>query len=239
MGKTTSASLTSITDNFEQMVTSVIYMGAGYKPVRTILKVPGLQGLLASGKGVLGQVSVAESATNREIAERAVLFAPLQGRGTKLSNTLYALSPESPMQNSVDADLRKLRGQRASEVPTNPDGTPGNTHSVSEGSYAMQVKYFTDMINNAAQDPLYVPEEEEMTLTELRAYRDALLAANSAVKNAEEALKQARINRDEVLFGEPNGLVPVALQVKAYVKGAFGAKSPQYKLISGLKFIRK
>lgn len=238
MSTNSSSSLSSITDNFEQMVTSVIYMGPGYKPVPQHLKVPGLQAFLASGKDALFQVSTGESAQSRVIAERAALFAPLQGRATRVSNTLYALSPDSPMRNAVDGDLRKLRGQRASEPPTNPDGTPGDGHSVSEGSYGMLVKYLTDLINNVAQDTRYLPEEDDLTLTELRAYRDALMAANSAVKNAGEALKQARLHRNAVLFGKPNGLVPVAQQVKAYVKGAFGAKSPQYKLISGLKFAR-
>ena len=239
MGKVTSASFNSIPDNFEQMITSVIYMGVGYKPVPPILKVPGLQGLLAVGKDVLSQVSAAEATESLEIAKRAVLFAPLLGRSTQASNTLYALSPESPMRSAVDGDLRRLRGQRASDPPTNPDGTPGDSHSVSEGSHAMLVKYFTDFINNLAKDTAYLPEETDMTLDALRAYRDALGAANSAVTNAKEATKQARIRRNEVFFGKPNGMVAVAQQVKRYVKGAFGATSPQYKLISGLRFVRK
>lgn len=239
MSKNTSASFNSIPDNFEVMTTSVIYMGVGYKPVPPILKVPGLQGLLAVGKDALSQVSAAESTESLEIAKRALLFAPLLGRTTQASNTLYAMSPESPMRNAVDSDLRRMRGQRASDPPTNPDGTPGGSHSVSEGSYGMLVKYFTDFINNLARDTAYLPEEEELTLDGLRAYRDALSAANSAVKNAKEATKQARIHRNEVFFGKPHGMVAVAQQVKAYVKGAFGAKSPQYKLISGLKFVRR
>jgi hypothetical protein len=68
-------------------------------------------------------------------------------------NTFYALSPDSPMRKAVDSDLRKFRGQRASEPPTNPDGTPGNSHSVSEGSYGSLVKIFNDPINDVSQDP--------------------------------------------------------------------------------------
>lgn len=42
--------------------------------------------------------------------------------------------------------------------------------------------------------------------------------------------------RDLALYGEKTGMVDVALGIKLYAKGAFGATSARYKQISGLAF---
>jgi hypothetical protein len=40
------------------------------------------------------------------------------------------------------------------------------------------------------------------------------------------------------LYADGTGLVDLALLVKKYIKSLFGADSPQYEQISGLKFRR-
>jgi hypothetical protein len=65
-----------------------------------------------------------------------------------------------------------------------------------------------------------------------------LRARNTAVINTTTALSNARIARDRVLYAEGTGMVDIALDVKQYVKSVFGATSPQYKQVSGLKFNR-
>lgn len=57
-----------------------------------------------------------------------------------------------------------------------------------------------------------------------------------AVINAETPLSTARIARNEVLYKQNTGIVDITVDVKNYVKSVFGATSPQYKLISNLKF---
>ena len=54
--------------------------------------------------------------------------------------------------------------------------------------------------------------------------------------NAEVVYSNARISRNSVLYAENTGLVEIALEVKKYVKAIFGATSPQYKQVSGIKF---
>jgi hypothetical protein len=39
-----------------------------------------------------------------------------------------------------------------------------------------------------------------------------------------------------MIYNELTGLVDISFDVKLYVKSVFGATSPQYKAISGLKF---
>jgi hypothetical protein len=46
------------------------------------------------------------------------------------------------------------------------------------------------------------------------------------------------MDRDEALYATDTGLLDVTQDVKQYVKSFFGASSPQYKQVSGLKFTR-
>ena len=55
-------------------------------------------------------------------------------------------------------------------------------------------------------------------------------------RNSTTPLSNKRIARDEVLYADGTGLVDLAGLVKKYIKSLFGADSPQYEQISGLKF---
>ena len=63
-----------------------------------------------------------------------------------------------------------------------------------------------------------------------------LLAKNNAVATEYTAISNARIARDKGLYSDKTGLVPIALEVKDYIKSVFGATSPEYKQVSGIKF---
>jgi len=62
--------------------------------------------------------------------------------------------------------------------------------------------------------------------------------ANTAAIGTNTVLSNARIERDKVLYKPETGLVDIVDDVKKYVKSLFGASTPQYKQISGLKFTR-
>jgi hypothetical protein len=72
----------------------------------------------------------------------------------------------------------------------------------------------------------------------VKAFYEDLKSRNEAVMKATTDLFKARARRNELLYKEMTGLVDVAFDVKAYLKGAFGAKSPQYKEVSSLSFRR-
>jgi hypothetical protein len=59
---------------------------------------------------------------------------------------------------------------------------------------------------------------------------------NAAVVTAASALSNARIARNEILYKETSSLVDISVDVKTYIKSAFGTSSPQYKQLSRLEF---
>lgn len=63
--------------------------------------------------------------------------------------------------------------------------------------------------------------------------------SNTAVITATTNFINARINRNNFIYGKITGIIDVAIECKAYVKSVYGTKSPQYKEVSGIKFTRK
>ena len=61
---------------------------------------------------------------------------------------------------------------------------------------------------------------------------------NAFVINAKKSLDNARINRNKILYFDATSIYNTQLDAKKYVKSLFGATSPEYKLISKIKFIK-
>ena len=70
------------------------------------------------------------------------------------------------------------------------------------------------------------------------AQKTSLQNANTNVTNTYEAINLARIQRDKTLYKDGTGVYSIQDLVKEYVKGAFGAKSIQYKQMVAIKFTK-
>ena len=129
---------------------------------------------------------------------------------------------------------------KAHECSYHHAGQPStdNQVSVSRQSYDMLTENFASFVDLVSSVPSYTPNETELTTASLTAYLGELQTANTNVINAEVAYSNARISRNSVLYSENTGLVDIAFDVKKYVKAIFGATSPQYKQISGIKFTK-
>ena len=100
----------------------------------------------------------------------------------------------------------------------------------------MLIENFSALIDLVSSVPSYTPNETELSTASLTTFHGNLQTANTNVINAEVAYSNARISRDTVLYSDDTGLIDIASDVKKYVKAIFGATSPQYKQVSGIKF---
>ena len=105
-------------------------------------------------------------------------------------------------------------------------------------SYDNRIFNFKKLIQLLAAQPAYAPNEADLTTVSLTALYTSLNTLNTTVVNTFTPISNARIARDTILYTQTTGLVDIAADVKKYVKSVFGATSPQYKQISGIKFKR-
>ncbi|WP_336733831.1 hypothetical protein [Chryseobacterium sp. VD8] len=84
--------------------------------------------------------------------------------------------------------------------------------------------------------PSFIPDEEELKLTNLNTYKQSLINTTQAVDQTEAELNLKFIERNRILYAEGTGLYPIVQNVKKYVKSLYGAASPEYANISAIKF---
>ena len=226
--------------NFADLIAYCTAYGATYNPSKTALQLTTLNTLLTNAQTELANVTTAKNAFDTVTGDRQLAFEPLKSLATKIFN--YLSVTDATDQTIVDAKTinNKLQGRRSGTItetpPTEEGGETQNTVSVSRQSYDMLTENFSAYIDLVSSVPSYTPNETELTTVSLTTFHTNLQTANINVINAEVAYSNARISRNTVLYAENTGLVDIALEVKKYVKAVFGATSPQYKQISGIKF---
>ena len=227
--------------NFADLIAYCTAYGTTYNPSKTALQLPSLNTLLTSAQTEIANVTTAKNAFDTVTGDRQVAFEPLKSLATKVFNFISVT--EATDQTIADAKTinNRLQGRRAEtikEIPAPEGGTTPNTVSVSRQSYDSLTENFSALIDLVSSIPSYTPNEAELTAASLTTFHGNLQTANTNVINAEVAYSNARISRDNTLYADNTGLVDVASDVKKYVKAIFGATSPQYKQVSGIKFTK-
>ena len=229
--------------NFEDLIAYCTAYGSTYNPSKISLQLLSLNDLHTTAQTEISNVITSKNTFDTATGDRQLTFEPLKPLATKIFN--YLSVTDASVQIIADAKTinNRIQGKRAGSVNTNPIPEEGgesqtNTVSVSRQSYDSLTENFAALVDLVSSVPSYTPNETELTTASLTAYLGELQTANTNVINAEVAYSNARISRNSVLYSENTGLVDIAFDVKKYVKAIFGATSPQYKQISGIKFTK-
>jgi len=229
---------------FEDLTSFLTGYGTTYNPSKAALKLPALITQLAAASATLQAVKVAKTANDNATNSRELAFKPLKPLATRIMNALAATDAETQTLDDAKSTNMKIQGKRAKAI-TQPDAkalaagaNPIKTASTSQQSFDKMIDHFAQLIATLTAEANYAPNENELQVATLNTLLADLRAKNTDVINTTTALSNARIDRDDALYGADTGLVDVAQDAKQYVKSIFGATSRQYKQVSGLKFTR-
>jgi DNA repair exonuclease SbcCD ATPase subunit len=229
--------------NFENLITNVSGYGRAYNPSKESIKLSALNTLLASAKATINLVNSSEPAYKNAVSAREAAFTPLSKLITRVINSLKASDSSSQVDDSAMTLVRKLQGRRATpklsddeKKAIEAEGKEVNQISSSQMSYDSRLDNFDKLIKLLASEAEYSPNEADISIEALTSLYNDLSSKNTAVINATVPLNNARISRDQYLYTPLTGVVDISVDVKMYIKSVFGATSPQYKAISGLKF---
>ena len=229
--------------NFQQLISFCDGYGKNYNPSRKELTLTNLQNVLGQAKAALTDVKNTKAAFDIATNSRRDTFADLTKFATRVTNTLAASGASALAVADARGIIRKMIGKRAGETKAAP--APGQDApqaaedkqiSVAQLSFDNQIDHFSSLVTAVAQQPGYNPNEADLTVSGLQAKLDALNAANEVVIKTITGISNARLNRNVVLYHPLMGLAQLAAGVKLYVKGVFGAPSPQYKQLTGIIF---
>ena len=243
MASTSETGHTKNIAHYETLISFCTGYGVIYNPSNNALKIATMQAQLTAAKQSMTDLSVANTTGQVSVNAREIAFQPLKKMATRVINALAVSGASATVIADAKTYNRKIQGKRAKPVKTTPPpkGDPGNppvadTVSVSQQSYDKLIEHLSGLIELLTQEPGYNPNEVDLKIVSLQAFRDDLIAKNSAVINTATPASNQQISRNQILYTPGTGLVDTALNVKNYVKSVFGAGSLQHNQVKGLQF---
>jgi len=224
--------------NFQDLIEFVTGYGATYDPSKNSLKLPALISLKQTAELKLVNVITTNTEFNNRVNERMIAFSNLKSLSTRLVNALQSTDATDETIKDAKTVNRKMQGKRAGapQTPTDPNAPAPNTISTSQQSYDQLIQHLTNLNAILQAEPTYTPNEVELKTATIDALITDLTAKNTAVATAYTNISNVRISRNETLYTSTDNLCDTAADVKKYVKSVFGASSPQFAQISGIKF---
>lgn len=165
---------------------------------------------------------------------RVIEFKSLESIVRKIRNYAKSCGASDEWIADVSTLVKKILGERvsaATPTPADPAGT-----SASQQSYDKKVDHFDQLIELLKNEPLYIPNENEIKIITLEAKFSAMDTTNNAVKTGRTPYNNAIIARNKALYTTKTGMIDVGQASKDYVRSTFGFTSPEFKLVSPIRF---
>ena len=215
-------------------------LGARYNPSKAALMPTALATLLEQAQQSLEAVNVARVNYVLAINARQDRYAGVYPMAARIVRALSA--SESSKENIRDAKMLK-RKLAARSKPTgivmaagSEEGIPAPiSGSISRLDFEGQLDTFAQLVRLIQSLPAYAPNEGDLQVAALRTMVADLRKASLAVANAANALSNARMHRNKVLFGK-DGMFETGNAVKDYIRSVFGVSSEPARQIGKLRF---
>lgn len=226
--------------NFQDLIAFCTGYGAIYNPTKNALKLPQLNTLFTSGQNALADVVTKNTAYNNAVNARIATFDGFRALCTRLINAFQTTDATTEKINDAKGFNRKIQGQRSTKTatPVDPNTPAPNTISSSHQSYDQLIQHFAGLISVLQSEPTYAPNENDLKIATLTAKLADMTAKNTALATAYTAVSNSRIARDKVLYKDITGLVPIATDVKKYIKAVFGVTSAEYRQVKSIEFTK-
>jgi hypothetical protein len=222
--------------NFKLLYETCIGFGPDYNPPasNTRIHTPNMQMQHLDGDNKQKNVNTQNGIFKPLLNNRRLEYSTLDGLARKVRSSAKSSGAPVEFFKNVDSVVKKIVGTRVSKPqPTSTD--PAGT-SASQQSFDSKLDNLDKLIEILKNQPLYGPNEYELTIVGLEVKQTNLETANNAVKTGAAPYNNAIKERNKALYTTNTGLVDVAQQSKDYVRSKFGYSSPEFKLVSKITF---
>ncbi len=229
-------------EGFGQLVDFCSGYGGKYNPGSKNLHINELNALLVQAKQALHTAKAAKAGYDQHANNREIVFDDIRRFASRVVLTLAASGASAQTLKDARVYLRLMYGKRAedpapvADSTTTPDVT--RVRSVSQQDFASLIDHLAGLVLVVSGEPKYQPNEAEFTKDGLNAKVAQLRSLNQDATTARMQWSNARIERNRVLYTDPNALCGTANAVKKYVKAVYGHSSEQYRQVSSLVFTK-
>jgi hypothetical protein len=219
--------------HLRQLIEVVKVFGEKYAPSNVRLTPAALQQLADAAKEGIAEVDRLMPDVIIAEEKRHEAFAKLSPLATRIGGLAQASDIKPAALAQIAELVHEIHGRNHHKAKPDDEG---GRFSATHRSFTEQIERLTRLIELLEAQPGYLPSVESLTPAALRLYAGELSRLNRTAFTAESALTAARRERNEILYAPVTGMVDTALAVKAYVKGLFGATSPEYKEVNHIHF---
>jgi hypothetical protein len=220
---------------FEKLLGICYTLGTGYNPSKPSIVSTSLNSLLQEARQALETVKKEEAIFALLVNDRQETFKTLP----KLSTRIYRAAVCSDASAEDILEIKMLKAKIAPVTRarrTEPAGEETRARSSGLYNFAKIAENFSQMVQVLQGIASYNPNEEALKIQTLKALATKLHQQNLDVANAEVRVKNAKIRRNGLLYGQ-NGIHKTAMAVKNYVYSVYGMTSEQARQFSGIRFI--
>lgn len=227
--------------NLNLLIGYITSYGANYAPTKGTIKIENLQALYQAGQDNVEAVQTAKNNYSQKVDEREEAFKNIKTFSTRVVANLSGTNVSEQTIKDSKSINAKIQASKASKPKINPDNPEtvdptAAAHSTSRQSYDSLYENFNDMVSLLKIAPGYDTNHAEFQIDGLTAFAQKLKTTNEKINDAVVEVTNKRTQRDNLLYAPTTGLVDAALEAKKYIKGLFGATSPQFKTVNSINF---
>jgi len=224
--------------NFRVLIERCEEFGGVYDPENVDISIAQMRAKWSAADALQSAYIVAVEATKIPINERELLFRNIGKIAVRSMNVYIASKASRPAIEDVKGYVNKLTG-RYVRVKRHEDGSRDPKHvSRSEQGYVKKAEHFAMLIELLRNDANYAPKEVSLQLDSLEALLADAKMATAEIFGLEAEATMRRLERDHALYDLGTGLCDLALSCKSYVKGVFGAGSPEARSVVSIRLRR-
>lgn len=234
---------------FEKLLGFCNAQGAVYKPSKASIQMAALNSLLIQAQQSLREADVTRTAYENALNARQPVFQSLPKLASRIVDALIASGASPEVVQDAGAIRRRFSSRGKVLIPSAEQIIPpsklegpeqGGTYQrrISQLDLASKVENFERLVNRVTAEPLYAPNETELTIDALTTFAIQLRTLNRNVIITYEAMRNSRRTLNAILFSK-TGIHGTATVTKAYIRSVFGKGSSQHKEISSYQFTRK
>lgn len=172
------------------------------------------------------------------IVTRADLYDGMIGIARRSKNVYSSITQSERAKVEAESLVKQITGFKK-KIKKPVEGEEIEKHiSNSHRSFTQMLKNFEILVDMYTTDGNYDANENDLKLTSLTTLLTTMKTACDNVDQAGSDVMTTRVKRNEALYKLKTGIVDNSLAAKDYVKGAYGATSPEAKSVTGVKIVR-
>lgn len=234
--------------NFEILISQCIGYGNTYNPPFDYLKIPQMQEILKKAEKSMQFVTYTRIIYDNTCDSLEIAFTNLKELCANIVNIIESANLEEQTIIEVKIINQLIQNENIWEKEINSNETTNDIITplileqpqifVCQQHFNNLIKNFYQLILKVNKEPLYVPCESVLNITEFNFKLENIKKINIAVIDAYFIYCNAKHERDIMLYQPDSGLVDIALNIKMYVNKLFKDNSLQFKQIKELEFKR-